>query len=122
MYPKQMETVIEINNKPVNAVIEIEVDADEGFSIDEMDFENEDQKNTLQRRIDRGNVAIVTVLVKVSALGETETVSLGGVFVEKPEDVTNTVQEYELISEASDLLADSLLAKFEVLKDFFEST
>lgn len=119
MYPKQMETVLELNGKTVNGLIEIEIEADEGFSIDEMDFENEDQKNTLQRRIDRGNVEVVCILVKVSALGETETVSLGSCFVEKPDDVDNTVQEYALIAEATELLTTALKDKYDTLKEVF---
>lgn len=116
---KELETVIEINGIEANATITIGLEEDDNFSSDDIDFENELDKETFDRRIDRGTIQPTVVSVEVTALGETETVSLGSVLVESSKDVDDAVEEYGLVAEATEHLIKTIEGRFETLKPYF---
>lgn len=118
---KELETVISINGKEANATIEISVEQDEDFTIDDIDFENEEEKSRFERRLNRGDISAQVVFVEVSALGESDTAVLGAVLVERVEDVDQAVNDHGMIQEATDALVKAINSKYEVLKPYFQN-
>lgn len=118
---KELETVIELNGNEVPATVRISLADDEDFTIDDIDFENEEEKTRFQRKLNRGEITATVIMVEVNALGESDTAVLGSVLVEKPEDVDSAVEEYEMISEATDAVVTLITEKYETLKPYFEA-
>lgn len=118
---KQLETVISINGHEVAAIIRIETEFDETFGLDDIDFENEEEKARFERKLSRGELEPTFLRVEVYALGENGSDALGGVLVAKSEDLDNTVKEHDMIENATDELIKAIEAKFNTLKPYFQA-
>jgi hypothetical protein len=117
---KEMETVFVLNGKEVDATITISTEHDEDFDLSDIDFENDQDKTRFERKLARNELEPVYILVEISALGETESDSLGRCFVTSPEDLDSYVSDHNMIEDATNSLTELLKAKYETLKPFFE--
>lgn len=117
---KELETVVSINGNEVAAVVRLFWDNDDDYETD-MDFENEEEKEKFERRLARGDILYAVLFAEVCALGETGEDILGGVLVEKPEDMDTTIEEYNMIETATDELIKAVTEKYEALKPYFQA-
>lgn len=118
---KQLETIITINGNEVAAIIRVSVSQDEDFSIDDIDFDNEEDKARFERKLNRGELTASVVLVEVHALGEAESVALGSVLVASQADIDTAVEDHGLIEEATEFVVKAITDKYEMLKPYFQA-
>ena len=116
---KEMETVVLMNGKQVDAVIKVITENDEDFSIDNLDFENEGKRDKFSVQLERGSIVPTIVKVEITALNETADASVSEVLVKSSDDIARTVEEFKLIQEAMETLVDSVKSKFETLNQVF---
>jgi len=116
---KEMETVVLMNGKQVDAVIKVITENDEDFSIDNLDFENEGKRDQFAVQLERGSIVPTIVKVEITALNETADASVSEVLVKSSDDIARTVEEFKLIQEAMETLVDSVKSKFETLNQVF---
>lgn len=116
---KEMETVVTVNGKELEAIVRISTDLDSDFDSSDIDFENEEQVQQFQRMLDRGEIEARVILVEVTALGETGSDSLCQVLVKTSEDVDNAVAEHNMIEDATNNLIEELKFKYENLNVLF---
>lgn len=116
---KEMVTTVIVNKREIDATIKIITEFDDTFSLDEIDFNSEKEKNAMIALIENNTITPMMIKVEVCALTETADASIGQVLVKSNSDITAAVMEYELIKEATESLIDSVKSKYELLNVVF---
>lgn len=110
---------IELNGKTVRAVVTTKVYFDEWYTVEDYEqFENEAQKQAYIRKLERNELTPCGVVVEARALGCEGSDSLWAVMVSKPEDVTDAIEDNEMIQLALDDLKANVLTQIETLKPY----
>jgi hypothetical protein len=93
----ELKTIM-INGKPLDVYVTVYCDHSD-LSLDDIIGDAEDRPS-LERKINRGDLMLADIMVKVSALGFTGSDSLGGCYIEKPEDVAMYVTDHDMVNVA----------------------
>jgi hypothetical protein len=112
----EFNTLYRIKDIAVDVKVQVYCEQDD-LTLDDVIGDAED-KQDLERKIERGDLMIAWIMVKASALGCAGSDSLGGCYVSSPGDVNQYLADYSMIAEACAELEKNILNQAAALSQF----
>lgn len=113
-----LERTITVNGVETLAQVSVYCEQDD-IDLDDVIGDAEDRP-AIERKLERGDLMIAVIRVEAEALGLSDFSCIGGVCIESPSDVTDTVSDYDMIHTACMYLEATILKQIETLKPFIK--
>lgn len=122
MKPELIQTLdrtIDINGVTHAVKVYISTVLDQDYDPSDQYFENEKQKNEHLKKFETGQLYSVGVLVRSVLAGEEGLDSLWGIEVNKTSNITDTINDYNMVNNSLIELKNNLLSSFNTLNKLF---
>lgn len=112
----ELDTLIKVNGVNVTAHIKAFCEQDD-LSLDDIIGDLEDRP-TLERKIERGDLMIGYVRVEATAVGCEGVDSIGGCYIESPDDINQVIADHGMVVNACSDLEKNIIEQAKTLKPF----